>query len=128
MKKILLVLCAAVLLCSCTDNKAQQAAEGFLTSYLTMDYDGIAAFCDSDVAAKLSDATENLQALDTALLAKMKEASAKTRFEIISVDDETEKGKAFVKYMLYPMGSDQGQEMNLTLTKEDGKWLVSALR
>ncbi|MBO4657009.1 MAG: hypothetical protein J5639_04475 [Bacteroidales bacterium] len=132
MKKILFVLCAAALLCSCApkgSGKAQQAAESFLTGYLSMDMEGIDAYCDSLVLSNLNRATEGWQNLDTALLAKMKEAAAKTRFEIVSVeDDETEKGKAHVKYMLYPMGNDHGQEMSLTLTKEGGKWLVSSLR
>lgn len=127
MKKISVILCAALLLCACTDDKAGKAAEGFLTSYLAMDYDGAAAFCDSSVAAGLRIATDDWQSLDTTLLARIKDAAAATRFEITSVDDETEKGRAYVKYLLYPMGSERGQEMNMTLTREGGKWLVSAL-
>ena len=127
MKKIIVVLCAAVLLCSCKDNKAEVAAEGFLTSYLAMDYESAAAYCDSMVANHLLRATDGWQALDTTLLAKIKDAAASTRFEITSVDDDTEKGKAKVKYLLYPMGSKKGHEMNMTLTKENGKWLVSSL-
>lgn len=128
MKKLLFLLCAAALICSCTDNKAQQTAEGFLTSYLNMDYEGIAEYCDSNVAEALSVATQDWEALDSALLARMKEASSSTRFEITSVDRETEKGKAYIKYMLYPMGSEQGRQMSLILTKDGGKWLVSGLR
>lgn len=127
MKKISVILCAALLLCACTDDKAGKAAEGFLTSYLTMDYDAAAAYCDSSVSANLRIATEDWQSLDTTLLARIKDAAAATRFEITSVDDESEKGRAYVKYLLYPMGSEVGQEMNMTLTKEGGKWLVSAL-
>lgn len=128
MKKLLFLLCAAALICSCTDNKAQQTAEGFLTSYLNMDYEGLAAYCDSDVAQAMNAATEGWQELDSTLLAKMKEASSSTRFEITSVDQETEKGKAYITYMLYPMGSEQGRQMSLILTKDGGKWLVSGLR
>lgn len=128
MKKILFVLCAAALLCSCTDDKAQKTAEGFLTGYLAMDYDTAVTFCDEAMAANLLKATEGWQALDTLLLARMKDAASKTRFEIASVDDETEKGTAHVRYLLYPMGSEHGHEMNMTLKKDGGKWLVSALR
>lgn len=79
------------------------------------------------MTASLRIATEDWQSLDTTLLARIKDAAAATRFEITSVDDESEKGRAYVKYLLYPMGSEIGQEMNMTLTKEGGKWLVSAL-
>jgi len=120
-------MCAAALFCSCTGNKAGKAAESFLTNYLSMDYDGAAALCDSTVAANLRVASENWQALDTTLLVKIQDAAAATRYEITSVDDETEKGKAYVKYLLFPMGSERGQEMSMTLTKEKGKWLVSSL-
>jgi hypothetical protein len=127
MKKLFAVLCAAMLLCSCTDDKAQKAAEGFLSSYLTLDYENAVTFCDDAVAATVRAASENWQALDTTLLKSIKEAAAETRYEITSVDMESEKGKAFVKYLLYPMGSEQGSEMNMTLTKDGGKWLVSGL-
>jgi len=127
MKKIIVVLFAAVLLCSCKDNKAEVTAEGFLTSYLAMDYEGAAVYCDSLVANHLRRSTNGWQALDTTLRAKIKEAASTTRFEITSVDDETEKGKAHIKYLLYPMGNEKGHEMNMTLTKENGKWLVSGL-
>lgn len=127
MKKIFAVLCVAMLLCACTDDKAQQAAEGFLASYLMLDYENALTYCNDAVAATVRTASENWQALDTTLLNSVKEAAAGTRFEIVSVDTETEKGKASVKYLLYPMGSEQGSEMNMSLTKEGGKWLVSGL-
>lgn len=131
MKKILIVLCAAVLVCSCTNrnssSKAQQTAEQFLTSYLSMNYEGIEAYCDSLMLSVLDRSTRSLERLDTALQAKMKDAAAQTRFEVTSVDEETEKGKARVTYMLYPMGSEKGHEMHLTLSKEGNKWIVSSL-
>ena len=127
MKKILAVLCVAFLLCACTDDKAQKAAEGFLTSYLMMDYDNAVTYCDDAVAKAIVKSSENWQALDTTLLKSIKEAASSTRFEITSVDNESVKDKAFVNYLLYPMGSDRGQEMKMTLTKTGGKWLVSGL-
>jgi hypothetical protein len=130
MKKILIVLCAAALVCSCTNrnsSKAQETAENFLTSYLTMNYEGIEAYCDSLMLSVLDRSTRSLERLDTALQAKMKDAAAQTRFEVTSVDEETEKGKARVTYMLYPMGSEKGHEMHLTLSKEGNKWIVSSL-
>ena len=127
MKKIIVVLCVAVLLCSCKDNKAEVAAEGFLTSYLAMDYEGASAYCDSLVSNHLRRTTDGWQALDTTLLAKIKDAAAATRFEITSIDDETEKDKAHVQYLLYPVGSEKGHVMNMTLIKRNGKWLVSSL-
>ena len=127
MKKIFTVLCAALLLCSCTDDKARKTAEDFLSSYLMLDYENAVSYCDDSVAATVRVASENWQALDTTLLNSIKAAAAGTRFEISSVDLESEKGKAFVKYLLYPMGSEQGSEMHMTLTKDGGKWLVSGL-
>ncbi|MBR5735453.1 MAG: hypothetical protein IKX60_01465 [Bacteroidales bacterium] len=127
MKKAFIVLCAAILVCSCTDDKAEQAAEGFLSSYFQMDYDSAVAYCDSTVARNLRIASDNWQALDTTLLGMIKEAAANTRYEITSVDKESEKDKAFVKYLLYPMDSDKGQEMSMTLVKKGGKWLISSL-
>ncbi len=127
MKKIFAALCLAMLLCACTDDKAQQTAEGFLNSYLMLDYENALTYCNDAVAATVRAASDNWQALDTTLLNSVKEAAAGTRFEIVSVDTETEKGKASVKYLLYPMGSEQGSEMNMSLTKEGGKWLVSGL-
>lgn len=127
MKKIFAALCVAILICSCTDDKAQQTAEGFLASYLMLDYENALTYCNDAVAATVRAASDNWQALDTTLLNSVKEAAAGTRFEIVSVDTETEKGKASVKYLLYPMGSEQGSEMNMSLTKEGGKWLVSGL-
>ena len=127
MKKIFAALCVAILICSCTDDKAQQTAEGFLTSYLVLDYENALTYCNDAVAATVRAASDNWQALDTTLLKSMKEAATSTRFEILSVDTESEKGKASVKYLLYPMGSEQGSEMNMSLTKEGGKWLVSGL-
>ncbi|MBR5671450.1 MAG: hypothetical protein IKX11_06290 [Bacteroidales bacterium] len=130
MKKILIVLCAAALVCSCTNrnsSKAQQTAENFLTSYLTMNYEGIEAYCDSLMLSVLDRSTRSLERLDTALQAKMKDAAAQTRFEVTSVDEETEKGKAHVTYMLYPVGSEKGQEMSLTLAKQGNKWVVTNL-
>lgn len=128
MKKLFAVLCVAILFCSCTDDKAQKTAEAFLTSYLMMDYENAVTYCDSTVAAALRTASDNWQALDTTLLKSVKEAAAGTAYAIQSVDMETEKDKAFVKYLLYPMGTEQGQEMNMTLEKRGGKWLVSGLR
>ena len=127
MKKIFAVLCLVILAVSCTDDKAQQTAEGFLQSYLTQDYENALTYCNDAVAAAVRAASDNWQALDTTLLKSIKEASAGTRFEILSVDTESEKGKASVKYLLYPMGSEQGSEMSMSLTKDGGKWLVSGL-
>ena len=127
MKKLLVVLCLAVMFCACTDDKAQKTAESFLTSYLMMDYESAVAYCDSTVASALRTASDNWQALDTTLLKSIKEAAASTTYAIQSVDLETEKDKAFVKYLLYPMGVEQGQEMNMTLTKNGGKWVITGL-
>jgi len=127
MKKIFAVLCTAFLICACTDDKAQKAAEGFLASYLMMDYDNAVTYCDDAVAKAVTRSSESWQALDTTLLKSIKEAASGTRFEITSVDDESVKDKAFVSYLLYPMGSERGQEMKMTLTRTGGKWLVSGL-
>jgi len=127
MKKIFAALCVTLLVCACTDDKAQQTAEGFLESYLMLDYENAVTYCNDAVAAAVRAASDNWQALDSTLLNSVKEAAAGTRFEILSVDTESEKGKASVKYLLYPMGSDQGSEMSMSLTKEGGKWFVSGL-
>ena len=130
MKKILFFLCAAALLCSCADkhsSRAQQTAESFLNCYLSLDYDNINAYCDSSVMRVMNASSRNLDNIDSTLYARMKEAAAGTRYEIISVDEETEKGKAHVKYMLYP-STGKEREMSLTLTKDGYKWLVSSLR
>jgi hypothetical protein len=127
MKKIFAVLCAALLLCCCTDDKAQKTAEGFLTSYLMMDYDNAVAYCDSNVTASLRLASDNWQALDTTLLKSIREAAGSTTFSITEVDTESQKDKAFVKYMLFPLGGEQGLEMKMTLEKRGGKWLVCGL-
>lgn len=116
-----------MLICACTGNKAEQAAEGFLKSYLSMDYDAAVGYCSDNVGSSLRAASDNLQSLDTALVAKIKDAAAGTSYKIVSIDNETEKDKAYVTYQLFPMGSEQGQDMTMTLTKEGGKWLVSAL-
>ena len=94
MKKIFAVLCTAFLICACTDDKAQKAAEGFLASYLMMDYDNAVTYCDDAVAKAVTRSSESWQALDTTLLKSIKEAASGTRFEITSVDDESVKDKA----------------------------------
>lgn len=127
MKKIFAVLCAVMLICSCTDDKAQKTAESFLTSYLMMDYDSAVAYCDSTVAASLRLASDNWQALDTTLLKSIKDAAGSTTFSITEVDTESQKDKAFVNYLLFPLGGEQGLEMKMTLEKRGGKWLVSGL-
>jgi len=128
MKKIFFFLCAASLLCSCAGNKAEQTAESFLTNYLNMDYDAAAAYCDSTVAFSLRIASEGWQELDSALLVKIREASSSTRYEIVEVDDQSVKNEAHVSYLLYPMNSENGVEMSMTLVKEKGRWLVRSLR
>ena len=127
MKKILSIIFAAALLAGCTGNKAEDAAEAFISNYLKMDYDKAASYCDENVASNLLQAGEGVNSLDSVMLAKVRDAAANTTFEIVAVDTKSDKDKAFVQYKIFPVYRQEGQQMQMTLTRQGGKWLVSAL-
>lgn len=132
MKKILIAAFLAFFaLYGCTPkaDKAAAVANGFLTSFFNMDYEGAAAFCTPGIAAVLCDTIPASEYPSEEIRAKVAEASKKTTFKIVSSQIEEESGAAVVNYEIHPYGAvgDGTIPRTMHLERIDGNWIITSL-
>lgn len=125
------VLAITILLissCSGASKKAQETAEGFLSSYFKMDYSTAYSFCDAELSETLQMTVEATQTTDSQILERIREASAATTFKITEIDTESVEDRAYIKYEIYAPNIQNPIAKSLTLSKVGRDWKVSELR
>lgn len=123
-----LALCSLVSVC-CTSSteRATTVASSFLSTYYSADYDSARTFCTPHCSELIGQATANISSLPDVIQAKIKEASAETSFEIVSVDAKSVEGEASVIYLLHVPGLEKPLSKRLVLKLEGRTALVDTV-
>lgn len=129
-KLLLFVAVLSFMMASCTreTTKIREVAEGFLTAYFQMDYETAYTFCDAELSETLQMTIEGAQTTDEEILAKIRETSKNTRFEITSVIADAVPDYVSVDYNIYVPNTEIPISKRLGVTKIEGRWRVSELR
>ncbi|MCF0163738.1 MAG: DUF4878 domain-containing protein [Bacteroidales bacterium] len=129
MKKIIIfAACIAFALTSCTpaEKKIEESVDGFLSAYLSMDFDKASGYCTANVADAIKPALDTT-GLNGTIASKIKELARTTTYEIVSIDTESEEDTAIVKYNVISESPAFVFEKSMTLKKCDGEWKIAAL-
>jgi len=128
--EILLMIMSALFVVSCSSSaeRVENVADEFLTAHFQMDYERAYTLCTEEIATAIKEQVESVtMPEDTLLLAKIKEASENTQFEVVGVNLKS-KDTAYVSYTITPFASESKIESRMILIKRDKDWRVYSLQ
>ena len=130
MKRFFVLLLAVLALgaCQSTEKRVQNVAETFLNVYYTPDYAAAAAYCTPELGARLVQLGEELEGVPPQTAQKIKEALARTSFEIVSVELDEDAASALVRYELSAPDLERPVPKALTLQLEGRTALVDGIQ
>ena len=130
MKRLVTVLLAVLALSACQspETRVQNVAETFLNAYYTPDYAAAAACCTPELGERLVQLGEELEGVPPRTAQKIKEALARTSFEIVSVELDEDAASALVRYELSVPDLDKPVPKTLTLKLEGRTALVDGIQ
>ena len=130
MKRFFVFLLAVLALgaCQSPEKRVQNVAETFLNVYYTPDYAAAAAYCTPELGARLVQLGEELEGVPPQTAQKIKEALARTSFEIVSVELDEDAASALVRYELSAPDLERPVPKALTLQLEGRTALVDGIQ
>ena len=130
MKRFFVLLLAVLALgaCQSPEKRVQNVAETFLNVYYTPDYAAAAAYCTPELGARLMQLGEELDGVPPQTAQKIKEALARTSFEIVSVELDEDAASALVRYELSAPDLERPVPKALTLQLEGRTALVDGIQ
>jgi hypothetical protein len=130
MKRLVTVLLAALVLgaCQSPETRVQNVAETFLNAYYTADYEAAAVCCIPELGERISRMAEEMEGVPAQTVQKIKEALARTSFEIVSVELDEDAASALVRYELSVPDIEKPVPKSLTLQLEGRTALVDGIQ
>ena len=130
MKRFFVLLLAVLALgaCQSPELRVKNVAETFLHAYYTPDYTAAAACCTPELGARLVKLGDELATVPPQTAQRIKEALARTSFEIVSVELSEDAASALVRYELSVPDLEKPVPKTLSLQLEGRTALVDGIQ
>ena len=114
---------------SCGNKTAviEKTVTDFLDAYFKVEYARAAEYCTDDLKADIIRSMENMESLEAGVKEMIVQSTSQAKVEIISVDTESGKDAAIVRYKVILPHFPNGMEYTTSLVKINKGWKINSL-
>lgn len=126
MRQLAIIISITGMLCSCSGNSAvKEAAESFISSYLSTDYTKASEYCTKEYGKMLNEATQQFGTLPNAISSAIKERASKLT---LTIEEPKKVGKSDTISVSYSIiGESFPIDGSMLFVMEDDSWKICGL-